>query len=177
MCASRARSERRKGRDYQIVSPGSPDFETASAIHALALAISAMRSARQGALCFSPPAATYRFAISLRARQFGEVSYFEVLSRTSMTQRLTAASSSLAIASSCESRCEQAAIVDARTRANKGTGYRMYGPGLSSSLLSENGCLKQLRGDSQPSERNHVLPRAGQALQAADASLATASDG
>ena len=133
MCASRARSERRKGRDYQIVSPGSPDFETASAIHALALALSAMRSARQGALCFSPPAATYRFAISLRARQFGEVSYFEVLSRTSMTQPLTAAS----IASSCESRCEQAAIVDARTRANKGTGYLMYGPGLSSSLLSE----------------------------------------
>ena len=67
MCASRARSERRKGRDYQIVSPGSPDFETASAIHALALALSAMRSARQGALCFSPPAATYRFAISLRS--------------------------------------------------------------------------------------------------------------
>jgi hypothetical protein len=43
-----------------------------------------------------------RFAISLReARQFGEVSYFEVLSRTSITHRLTVASSSRAIESSC----------------------------------------------------------------------------
>ena len=43
----------------------------------------------------------YRFAMSLRARQFGEVSYFEVLSRTSITHRLTVASSSLAIELSC----------------------------------------------------------------------------
>jgi hypothetical protein len=44
----------------------------------------------------------------------------------------------------------------------------MYGPRLSSSLLSENGSLKQLREDNQPSERNHernhVLPRAGSSV-------------
>jgi hypothetical protein len=54
-----------------------------------------------------------------------------------------------------------------RTGCNLSMQEQEQGPGLSSSLLSENGCLKQLREDSQPSERNHVLPRAGQALQAA----------
>jgi hypothetical protein len=42
---------------YQIMRFGSPDLEMARAIHALAWAPSAIRSAVQGALCFSPPAA------------------------------------------------------------------------------------------------------------------------
>src|SRR3954452_17862151 len=91
----------------------------ARAIQALAWAPSAIRSATQGALCFSPPAAMYRFAISLSARQFGEVSYFEVLSRTSITHRLTVVSSSLAIESSCVS-LEQAVASSDIVIANNG---------------------------------------------------------
>jgi hypothetical protein len=68
-----------------MVSPGSPDLETANAIQALALAASAMRSARQVALSLRPPASMYCSAILPRERQFGEVSYFEVLSRTSIS--------------------------------------------------------------------------------------------
>jgi hypothetical protein len=45
-----------------------------------------------------------------RERQFGEVSYFEVLSRTSITQRLTASLNWVAIASSRESPDEHADI-------------------------------------------------------------------
>ena len=55
---------------YQTVRFGSPDLETATAIQALALALSASRSARQGALSFRPPAAMYCFAISPSERQF-----------------------------------------------------------------------------------------------------------
>jgi hypothetical protein len=60
---------------YQTVRFGSPDLETATAIQALALALSASRSARHGALSFRPPAAIYCFAIPPRERQFSEVSY------------------------------------------------------------------------------------------------------
>jgi transcription elongation factor GreA len=61
----------------------------------------------------------YRFAISLRARQLDEVSYFEVLSRTSITHRLTVASSSLAIESNCVS-LEQAVASSDIVSANIG---------------------------------------------------------
>jgi hypothetical protein len=65
--------------------------ETATAIQAHALALSASRSARHGALSFRPPAAMYCFAILPSERQFSEVSYLSPLSRTSITHRLTAA--------------------------------------------------------------------------------------
>ena len=80
-----------RGVTYQTVRFGSPDLETATAIQALALALSASRSARHGALSFRPPAAMYCFAISPSERQFSEVSYLSPLSRTSITHRLTAA--------------------------------------------------------------------------------------
>ena len=51
-------------RDLPDGQVGSPDLETATAIQALALALSASRSARHGALSFRPPAAMYCFAIS-----------------------------------------------------------------------------------------------------------------
>ena len=100
-----------------MVSPGSPDLETAIAIQARARAASAIRSARQAALSLRPPASMYCCAILPRERQFGEVSYFEVLSRTSITQRLTASLNWVAIASSRESPDEHADI-NGRSRSS-----------------------------------------------------------
>src|SRR6478609_7808439 len=122
-------------------SPGSPDFETASAIQALALADSAMRSARQGALSFRPPASTYCWAILPRERQFGDVSYFEVLSRTSMTQRLTASLSWVAIASSCDSLEEQP---DISGKSRKSGSRRLLGL-MSVSSKDGAACVRGLR--------------------------------
>jgi hypothetical protein len=64
------------GAAYQMLKRGSPVFEIARAIHALALAPSAMRSAREGALSLSPPAFMYCCAILPIDRQFSEFSYF-----------------------------------------------------------------------------------------------------
>jgi len=75
---------------YQMLKRGSPVFEMASAIQALALALSAMRSARDGAPSLSPPALMYWCAILPRDRQFSEFSYFTQRSRTSVTHRLAA---------------------------------------------------------------------------------------
>src|SRR5262245_12808679 len=44
---------------YQILKRGSPVLEIASAIQAFALALSAIRSARKGALSLRPPALMY----------------------------------------------------------------------------------------------------------------------
>src|SRR5262245_56088735 len=44
---------------YQILKRGSPVLEIASAIQAFALALSAIRSARNGALSLRPPALMY----------------------------------------------------------------------------------------------------------------------
>ena len=49
----------RRWASYQMLKCGSPVFEIASAIQALALARSATRSARAGALSLSPPALMY----------------------------------------------------------------------------------------------------------------------
>ena len=78
---------------YQMVSPGSPLFEIASAIQALALARSAIRSALAGAPSLSPPALVYSCAILLRDLQWSEFSYFTPRSRTSVTHRLAASPS------------------------------------------------------------------------------------
>src|SRR5262245_63908581 len=75
---------------HQMLRFGSPVFEMASAIQARALALSATRSAREGALSFSPPAAMYCCANLPSDRQFSELSYFTFRSRTSATQRLAA---------------------------------------------------------------------------------------
>jgi hypothetical protein len=68
---------------YQMLKRGSPVFEMASAIQALALALSAIRSARDGALSLSPPALMYCCAILPSDRQFSELSYFTPRSWTS----------------------------------------------------------------------------------------------
>src|SRR5262245_2293004 len=76
------RFRRRFGREswwadrYQMLKRGSPVFEMASAIQARALALSAVRSAREGALSLSPPAVMYCRAILPSNRQFSELSYF-----------------------------------------------------------------------------------------------------
>jgi hypothetical protein len=75
---------------HQMLRFGSPVFEMASAIQARALALSAIRSAREGALSLSPPAAMYCCANLPSDRQFSELSYFTFRSRTSATQRLAA---------------------------------------------------------------------------------------
>ena len=75
---------------YQILKRGSPVLEIASAIQAFALALSAIRSARNGALSLRPPALMYCCAILPRDRQFSESSYFRRRSRTSTTHRLAA---------------------------------------------------------------------------------------
>src|SRR5262245_24195774 len=75
---------------YQMLKLGSPVFEMASAIQARALALSAVRSAPEGALSLSPPAAMYSRAILPSDRHFSELSYFSFRSRTSATQRSAA---------------------------------------------------------------------------------------
>src|SRR5262249_62074641 len=75
---------------YQILKRGSPVLEIASALQAFALALSAIRSARNGALSLRPPALMYCCASLPRDRQFSESSYFIRRSRTSTTHRLAA---------------------------------------------------------------------------------------
>src|SRR5262249_50262447 len=87
------RAAQRRYRDsecHQMLRLGSPVFEMASAIQARALALSAIRSARAGALSLSPPAPMYCCANLPSDRQFSELSYFTFRSRTSATQRLAA---------------------------------------------------------------------------------------
>jgi len=71
----------------------------------------------------------YCSAILPRERQFGEVSYFKVLSRTSITQRLTASLNWVAIASSRESPDEHADIgIDAEGMVEPGTSGMSVAP-------------------------------------------------
>jgi hypothetical protein len=93
---------------HQMLKRGSPVFEMASAIQALALALSAIRSARDGALSLSPPALMYSCAILPSDRQFSELSYFTPRSWTSTTHRFAASLSRTAIDSSCDAPGEHA---------------------------------------------------------------------
>src|SRR5262245_32857421 len=115
----------------------SPAFENAIAIQALALADSAVRSARQAALSAKPPASTYCFATLPMERQLTETSNFRRRSRTSPRQRFTASLSSWAIDSSRESPDEHA---DANDPSNKTSAAALL-PCLMVVLLGSVRCL------------------------------------